>query len=332
MKFQDIYKEIKSGVYHPIYFLSGEETYFIDKLIDFIATNALDVSQRDFNQIILYGKDTSPEEVLNAAKQYPAFAERRVVIVKEVQHWRKFDLLESYLENPLESTVLVFGYMHKKLDKRTKIGKLIQKKTIFFESKKLYDNQVPAWIEKEISGKGYSISHESSRLLFEHLGNNLSTISNELEKLSVNVEHGSKITPAIIEKYIGISKDYNVFELNRAIAAKNQAKAFSIIKYFGKNPKAGPLVMMLTVMYNFFSKLFVLHHNKGLSDSDAAKVAKVSPYFFKEYKLGLSNYSLEQTELAIHLLKEYDGKSKGLGNVSLKDGALMEELIYRLMR
>src|SRR6476620_8934787 len=250
-----IVNEIKSGNIKPIYFLMGEEPYYIDKLSDYIEQNVLTEEEKGFNQTVLYGRDVSMEDIISTAKRYPMMAERQVVIVKEAQELaRTIDKLESYAENPMPSTVLVFCYKYKTLDKRKKVTKLLAKSGVVYESKKLYENQVGDWIKKVLAGKKYGIEPKASAMLVEFLGTDLSKINNELEKLQIILPKGSTITPKHIEENIGFSKDFNVFELQNALGSKNQLKAYKIAQYFADNPKDNPMVVTTSLVFSFFTK------------------------------------------------------------------------------
>ena len=332
MSFQAIKSSIEAGKIEPVYFFSGAETYFIDVLADLLQEKVLTEAERDFNQHIFYAKETPPQDVVNVARKYPVFAQRQLVMVKEAQHFKKWDAFAAYLENPVPTTVLVISHMHKALDLRTSFGKLAKKKAVFLKADKIRDYQVPEWIDEYLSHHQKTIDKRSAVLILDHLGNDLAKISNELNKLILNIGENSKVTPSHIEDYIGISKDFNAFELSAAVAKKDFAKAMSIIHYFERNPKAGPIVFILTVLYNYFSKLFQLHYNKGLSDSDAAKLIRVYESYFKDYKLGLSMYPVGKTEEIISNLATYDAKVKGIGNTgAVSPYELLKELLYKIM-
>ncbi|RZJ58763.1 MAG: DNA polymerase III subunit delta, partial [Flavobacterium sp.] len=283
-----ILNDIKQGNIRPIYFLMGEEPYYIDKLTEYIEHNILSEEEKGFNQMVLYGKDVTIEDVISNAKRYPMMAERQVVIVKEAQELsRTIEKLESYAENPQPTTVLVLAYKYKTLDKRKKVTKVLEKAGMVFESKKLYENQVGDWIKRVLSGKGYNIEPKAAAMLVEFLGNDLGKISNELDKLTIILPQGSTITPKVIEDNIGISKDYNVFELRKAIGERDQLKAYKIADYFANNPKDNPLVMTTGLVFGFFSQLLQYHGLKDKTPSNAAKILKVNPYFVKDYDVAL---------------------------------------------
>jgi DNA polymerase-3 subunit delta len=326
---ETIWKNLQAKKFEPIYFLCGEESYYIDQIEKFIEDNALEPHEKDFNFSLFYGKDADPVSVLNDAKQYPTFAEKRLVIVREAQDFKvkDWETFEKYFENPVASTILVFAHKNKTLDKRTKISKLIEKKSVFFESAKKTDEQLPAWITGYVKKKNFKISNNVAQLLAENLGNDLSRIANEVDKLSVMLLEGADITEDIIEKYIGISKEYNITEFNNAIIKRDFSKAMKMVLYFEKNPKAGPLIAILAYMYNHFSKLFALHYIK-----DAKAASAVMGWIHADVTNGLRYYSPQKTQEIIQLLCEYDAKAKGLyatNNSSNSD--LMKELVYKVM-
>lgn len=334
MTFENIIENLKNKVYHPIYFLQGEEPYYIDEISNFIAQHVLDENEKEFNQTVLYGKETNVPGILECAKRFPMMSNYQVVIIKEAQNIREKDLDENlvhYVENPLKSTILVFCYKFKKLDGRKSLGKAIGKKGVLFESKKLYDSQVPEWISGYLKKKDYRIAVKATMLLTEYLGNDLGKIANELEKLMLNVKSGNEINAAHIEQYIGISKDFNIFELQNALGTKNILKANQIISYFAKNPKDHPLVVTLFNLYSYFSKVLIYHYTVDKSNKNAAAVLKVHPYFLKDYQVAAKNFSPKKAEMAISILRDYDRKSKGVNNSSADDGELLKEMVYKIM-
>jgi DNA polymerase III subunit delta len=328
-----ITKDIKAGNLKPIYFFMGEEPYYIDKLTEFIEQNVLQEHERDFNQTILYGRDVSIEDVISNAKRFPMMADHQVVIVKEAQDLsRTIDKLESYAENPQPSTVLVFAYKYKTLDKRKKVTKVLAKAGVVFESKKLYDNQVGDWIKRVLSGQGYSIEPKAAIMLVEFLGTDLSKISNELDKLKIVLPKGHTITPKDIEDNIGISKDYNNFELRKAIGEKNQLKAYKIIDYFSQNPKDNPIVVTTSLVFSFFSQLMQYHGAKDKSPGNLAKILKVNPYFVKDYDVAFRNYPMKKVSSIISTLRDIDVKSKGVGANALSQSDLLKEMLIHIFR
>jgi len=332
MDHKQVIKDLKNKVYHPVYFLTGDETYYIDLIADYIEKNVLDQSEKDFNQTILYGKENDITTIIGAAKRYPMMANHNVVIIKEAQHLAsQLDKLENYLENPTPSTLLVFCYKYKKVDGRKAIGKLLKKKTVYFESKKLYDNQVPEWITGYLKSKRYSITPPAAMLIADFLGNDLSKIVNELEKLTINVLEGNEITPETVETNIGISKDFNNFELNKALGSKDVLKANKIIFHFSKNERDHPLVVTIGLMYSFFSNILKVHYTKDKSKNNLAAVLRISPFFVGEYEVAARNYPIRKAVKIIEYLRDYDLKSKGVNNASASNSELLKELIFKIL-
>ncbi|MDB2571936.1 DNA polymerase III subunit delta [Polaribacter sp.] len=326
-----IVSDIKKGNLKPIYFLMGEESYYIDKISDFIEETVLDEAEKGFNQQVMYGRDATIEDIVGAAKRYPMMAERQVLIVKEVQDLsRNIEKLVSYAENPQPTTVLVLNYKYKKLDKRKKLYKVIAKSGLIFESKKLYENQVSDWIRRVLSGKNYQVEPKAAQMLVEFLGTNLSKISNELEKLMLILPEGTIISPTHIEENIGISKDYNNFELRKAVGEKNVVKANRIIAYFAENPKNNPLVMTISLLNSFFTQLLLFHSLDDRSKNSVAKMLGVNPFFVDEYFLAARNYPMRKVAQVIAFLRDADIKSKGVGaNQTHKD--ILKELLFKIL-
>lgn len=328
-KAKEIVNNIKQGDIKSIYFLMGEEAYYIDAISDFIEASILSEEEKGFNQMVLYGRDVSIEDIISHAKRYPMMAERQVIIVKEAQDLVKtIENLIGYVENPQPTTVLVICYKYKTIDKRKKLYKSIAKSGVIFESKKLYENQIPEWIRRVLAGQGYTISPKAALMLVEFLGNDLGKINNELEKLQLIIKPGEKITAHDIEENIGISKDFNNFELQKAIGEKNMKKAFSIVQYFAHNSKNHPMVITVALLYSFFSKLLKYH---ALTDkADAAKVLGVSPYFIKDYQVAARNFPMKKVSAVISSIREIDMKSKGVGAANLPPGDLFKELLVKI--
>ncbi len=327
----NIVSDIKRGNTKPIYFLMGEETYYIDKISEFIEQNVLDETEKGFNQQVIYGRDSNIENIVAAAKRFPMMAEKQVIIVKEAQDLsRTIEKLESYAENPQPTTVLVVNYKYKKLDKRKKLHKTISKTGLIFESKKLYDNQVPDWIRRVLSGKEYQIVPKASQMLVDFLGTDLSKISNELEKLTSILPKQTIITDVHIEDNIGISKDFNNFELRKAVGEKNVIKANQIIKYFSENPKNNPLVMTISLLNSFFTQLLLFHGLQDKSKHSVAKSIGVNPYFVDEYFLAARNYPMRKVAQIISFLRSADMKSKGVG-ASQTHGDILKEVVFKIL-
>lgn len=326
-----IINDLKAGNIKPIYFLMGEEPYYIDKLTEYIENTILSEEEKGFNQTIIYGRDTTIEDIISNAKRYPMMAERQVVVVREAQELsRTIDKLESYAENPQPTTVLVFAYKYKTLDKRKKLVKLIAKHGVLLESKKLYDNQVGAWINKLLQGRGYSIEPKANAMLVEFLGNDLSRISNELDKLKIILPKGHTISPKDIEYNIGFSKDFNVFELQNAIGSKNQLKAYQIVQYFAENPKDNPMVVTVSLVFSFFVKILKYHGLKDKNPKTVAPILGVSPFFLKDYDVALRNYPMKKVSSIIASLRNIDVKSKGVGANALPSHDLLKEMLVSI--
>lgn len=324
--------DIKNKNLKPIYLLMGEEAYYIDKISDFIEENVLAEEEKGFNQMVLYGRDVTIEDIVSNSKRFPMMAERQVVIVKEAQDLaRTIDKLASYAENPQPSTVLVICYKYKTVDKRKAVYKKIKKTGVVFESKKLYDNQVPDWIRRTLSTKGYKIEPKASQMLVEFLGTSLSKINNELEKLKIILPEGTEITPLHIEENIGISKDYNNFELRKAIGSRNDTKAFTIVNYFGENPKDNPMIVTVSLLFNFFSQLLQLHGMNDKSPRNVASVLRVNPYFVNEYIEAARNFPMRKVSGIIATLREFDLKSKGVNSNAVPQRDLLKELLVTIL-
>ena len=326
-----IVNDIKTGNIKPIYFLMGEESYYIDKLSDYIEKKVLTEEEKGFNQTVLYGRDVTIEDIVSTAKRYPMMAERQVVIVKEAQDLlRTIDKLESYAENPMPTTVLVICYKYKSLDKRKKVTKLIAKNGVVFESKKLYENQVGDWIKRVLAGKKYTIEPKATAMLVEFLGTDLSKINNELEKLQIILPVGSVINPMHIEQNIGFSKDFNVFELRKALGERNQLKAYTIAENFAQNPKDNPMVVTTSLVFGFFIQLLKYHGLKDRNPKNVAAVIGVNPFFLKEYDVALKNYPMKKVSQIVAALRDIDVKSKGLGANALSQSDLLREMLYKI--
>lgn len=327
-----IVNNIQKGRISPLYFLMGEEPYYIDQISNFISENVLAEEERGFNQIVMYGRDTSIDEIVSNAKRYPMMAERQVIIVKEAQDLsRTIEKLVNYAESMQPTTTLVFCYKYKTLDKRKKLSKLLKKNGVLFESKRLYENQVADWIMTTMKSRNYSISPKAAQMLVEFLGIDLGKIDNELTKLQLISPEGTQITPELIEENIGISKDFNNFELRKAIGLRESFKAHRIINYFAQNPKDNPMVVTISLLFSYFSQIMQYH---GLADKSKANVAKklrVHPYFVSDYVVAARNFPMKKVSEVISLLHEADVKGKGVGaNVSQED--LLKELIVKILK
>jgi len=332
MTFEAIISELKAGKYAPVYLLHGEESFFIDKISKFIEDHVLSESEKAFNQIVMYGKEVTPGQVIDNARQFPMMAERRVVVVKEAQALAKIDQLESYVKNPSPQTVLVINHKYKKLDGRNKLAKVIKGKGIIFDSKKLYDNQIATWISKAVNGRGKAIDPAAAQIMAEYLGSDLSKISNEIDKIVVNLKDEKSISVKVIQDQVGITKDYNVFELQNALSQKNTEKVFRIVKYFSENPKSGPIVMVLASLYGYFTKVFTAtYYAKGKSDKELAALVGVSPYFVSDYKKAAKNYSVGKLVTIFAALKTADLRSKGVGARKMEHSEILRDLMIKIL-
>jgi len=331
-RINQIVSDIKQGNIKPIYFLMGEEPYYIDKISEYIEKNVLSDEEKDFNQIVLYGRDVSIEDIVSNAKRFPMMSERQVVIVKEAQDLSKtIENLLNYVENPQPSTILVVCYKYKTLDKRKKLSKIIDKKGLLFESKKLYENQVGDWIRRTLSKREYQIEPKATLMLVEFLGTDLSKINNELEKLMIVLPKSTTITAVHIEENIGISKDFNNFELRKAVGEKRIVKANQIIKYFGQNPRSNPLVMTISLLNSFFTQLLIYHSLTDKSKGNVAKALRINPFFVADYQKAATNYPMRKVSQIISLLRDADLKSKGVGAQNLPPEDILKELLYKVM-
>jgi len=309
----------------------GEEPYYIDKISDFIEENILDEAEKGFNQTVMYGRDVSIEDIIGSAKRFPMMAERQVIIIKEAQDLsRTVDKLTSYAENPQPSTVLVINYKYKKLDKRKKLYKAIDKIGLIYDSKRLYENQVSDWIRRVLGGKKYQVEPKAAQMLVEFLGTDLSKINNELEKLTTILPAGSIITPEHIEENIGISKDFNNFELRKAIGEKDVFKANQIINYFAQNPKNNPLVMTISLLNSFFTQVLMYYGLQNKSRDHVAKALGIRPFFVTDYITASKNYPMPKVAQIIALLRDADLKSKGVG-ASQSSGDILKELLFKIL-
>lgn len=324
--------DIKDRKLKPIYFLMGEEPYYIDKISDFIESVVLTEEEKGFNQTVLYGRDVAVEDIIGTAKRYPMMSDYQVVIIKEAQDLsRTIEKLAEYANNPQLTTVLVVNYKYKKIDKRKALYKSINKIGVVYESKKLYENQVADWIRRVLSPKNYTITPKAAQMLVEFLGTDLGKINNELEKLQIILPSGSQITPEIIEENIGISKDFNNFELRKAVGAKNVLKAHQIAHYFADNPKDNPMVVSVSLLFSFFSQLLHLHGLNDKSPRSVASALKINPYFVDEYITAARNYPMRKVSEVVAILHEFDVKSKGVGSNAASEGQLLKEMLVRIL-
>src|SRR5580658_5209935 len=331
MSVEKILGDWKKAKYKPIYWLEGEEEFYIDQLVNYAEHQILTAAEASFNLTVFYGRDADWTAVINACRRYPMFADRQVVLLKEAQQMRDIDKLEAYIDKPLASTVFVVAYKEKKVDRRSRLAKLIKEKAELFTTKKMYDNQLPEWTAELIRSKGHGITPKALLLLVDHIGNDLNRINNEIEKLLVNLAGRATITEDDIERYVGISKEYNVFELQDAFAKKDRVKAIRIIQYFESNPKAGPIQLILPSIYNFFSKAYMILAQPGGDEKGIAAAIGVNPYFVKDYLAAVRNYNYEGIEGGLLLLHAYNLKSIGIGSAGVEDASLLKELVVKMM-
>lgn len=331
-KYEEIISDLKKNIYKPVYFLAGEEPYYIDLITDFIEEKVLSESEKAFNQVIHYGESTSVQAIIETSRRFPMMASYQVVIIKEAQSLKKIEDLALYIEKPLTSTLLVINYKYKTVDKRTRLYKLLQSNAVYFESAKLRDYQVPAWIEGFLMKKGIRTDPGACAMLTEFLGTDLHKIANELDKLIITLPAGKPvITSDLVEKNIGISKEYNNFELQKAIGERNVLKANMIVNYFNDNQKSNPITLSIASLFSFFSKLLTYHYLVDKSKNNVASVLKVNPYFVRDYEVAASKYNTSMTIHVISLLRTYDMKSKGYGDLSSEPGELLKELIFKIL-
>jgi len=331
MTFEEITGDIKRKIYHPVYLLHGEEPYFIDAISDLIESSVLTDSEKEFNQTVIYGRDTDPGRIIDQARRFPMMSNYQVVIVKEAQNIDNIELLLPYIQKPQPTTVLVIAHKYKKVNAKTGVPKAIEKTGAVFESAKLYDNKIPAWINSQVKVQGHSIKPEACQMLAEYLGTDLSRITSELEKLVINLPEGTAIDSALIERNIGISKDYNIFELQNALGNRDVIKANRIINYFASNTKQNPAIVVVTVLYGYFMKLMIYHQLKDKSPKSAASALGVNPYFVKDFAQASQNYTFRKLRAIIGMLRDYDLRLKGVNNGSTDESELLRELIFKIL-
>ena len=330
MSHEKIIAEWKKKVFKPFYWLEGEEEYFIDKVMDFAEHNILNETETGFNLTVFYGKDAAWPDVINACRRYPMFSERQVVLLKEAQQMKDIDKLESYIENPLGSTILVVSYKEKKVDGRTKFAKMLKEKGVLLSTKKIYENQLPQWTEEIVHSHGYEISKKALMLLVDHIGNDLNRIENEIEKILVNLGKRKIINEDDIEEFIGISKEFNVFEFQNALAAKDLANCIRIVQYFEANPKAAPIQLIMPSLYSFFSKLYMIHGLNSRDEKTVAAAIGINPFFVRDYLQAVKTYSFPQVEKAILLLHQYNLRSVGVSDIGTEDASLLKEMVFKI--
>jgi len=331
MSVEKILSDWKKKSFKPVYWLEGEEDYYIDRAIDYAEHELLPENERAFNLSIFYGKDANWADVINTCRKYPMFADRQVVLLKEAQQMRDVEKLEAYIENPLQSTIFIISYKEKKLDARKKFAKLLKERGELITTRKIYEKDLPEWIREHVQSKGKAINPKAINLLAEHTGNDLARIDNEINKLLVNMGNRATINEDDIEKYIGVSKEYNVFELQTALASKNLSKAMKIIQFFEANPKAGPIQLVLPSLYSFFSKVFMVYGSGTADEKTIAVKIGVNPFFARDYITASKLYSYPEVEKVLLLLHQYNLKSIGIGSVNQEDASLLKEMLAKIL-
>jgi len=331
LSFKEISDQIKQRNFQPVYLLHGEEPYYIDTLAQLFEASVLQEHEKSFNQTILYGADVEGRQVRDMATRYPMMAPYQLIIIKEAQGLQKIEELEPYVSNPVTTTILVLCHKYKKLDLRKKLGQTIKKSGIEFESKKIYDDKLPGWIIEQLKNDHVKIKPEAASLIADHLGNDLSKISNELSKLKLHITDGKEIDLDDVHKHIGISKEYNIFEFQKAIGQKDKLKAFQIAHYFIENPKSNPIIGINIMLYSYFTKLYRLHASNESNNNTLARAIGIpSPFFVPEYKAAARNYPVRKIEEIFHYLKEYDLKAKGVNIDKLNNENLLKEMIFKI--
>lgn len=322
----------KRGVYHPIYWLEGDEPYYVDKIIDYAEKRILSESEASFNLSVFYGKDAKWVDIINACKRYPMFSERQVVILKEAQQMKDIEKLEAYIDHPLDSTVFIVGLKGKKVDGRGKLAKKLKQHSVLLTTKKLYDNELPEWTEQMIQQKGLEIQKKALQMLVAHIGNDLQRLENEVDKITVNLHSRKQISEDDIENYVGVSKEFNIFELQAALGKKDLVASMKILNYFGANPKAAPIQLVLPTLYSYFSKLYIAASSGSKDESTVAALLGLKGFFVKQYLQSLQCYSFNEIEKALLLLHHYNLKSIGISKpTETKDIDLLKELVAKLM-
>lgn len=334
---QDFIKKIKTGPIAPVYLLQGDEPYFIEIVSNALEQSLVDESMRDFDQLVIYGKDIDIPGIIANARRLPMMSPRMAVIIKEAQEvksWKREEECEAlinYLKKPSPTTVLVFVFKSKPLDKRTKLYKTFKDKATIFDCAKLKEEQIPQWISQYLKRHNHTISPDANHMLAEYLGNDLNKLSNELDKLMINCKEGEPITTKEIESNVGISKEFNVFELQKALSMRDIYKANLIANYFAANSKTNPLVLTLGALHSYFTKVFMVANAEGTGNADIAKYAGISPYFLSEYQTAARNYDNASLRMIASWIRDTDLKSKGIGNTSTSEGDLLKELVWKIL-
>lgn len=332
MDYNQIITDLKDKKYSPVYFFEGEEPFFMDRVSDYILENVLTEDEKGFNQTILYGKDLSIDSIMTASKRFPMMAERQVVVIREAQNIKNIEDLASYVEKPMQSTILVFNYKYKTIDKRKKLYKALQKNGVYLESKPLYENQIPLWISNYLKEKNLGIDPRAAQMIADFVGSDLQRIVNELEKVTISLVPGTSIMPNDVEKNIGISKDYNVFELQKALGNKDILKSNRIINYFIDNEKQNPFTLIIGNLVTFFRKILIYHSIENKNDRAlVAQKLGVNPFFINDYTNAASKYSLDKAVNIISMMREYDLRSKGARGGTAGNGELLRELVFKIL-
>ncbi len=335
---QNILDELAKGILRPLYFLQGEEPYYIDRIIDYLEENALEPSERGFNQLIIYGKDTTMGNVIVQARRFPMMAQRQLVLVKEAQEIGDLnrkegqELLEKYAANPVPSTILVFGYKYKKLDGRKSLSGVLDKKAILVNSDKFPDYKLNDWITSHLKSVGIPSSSSAVQMLADHIGNDLSRIANELEKVKLSLGPGTELTKEIIHQKIGISKEFNGFEFQNALASRNLAKALQIAEYFVANPKSTSLIQITALLFTYFTKVLQTHVHSNMADKDLASLLGVNPFFVKDYKIAKSRFTTQQILHILHQIRLADGYAKGIDAGDREEISIYQDLILQIVK
>lgn len=331
MTFEQILNSIEKREFSPLYLLHGEESFFIDKIVELIQNSVLSEQQQEFNQMLFYGKDADPQHIVSSARQYPMMAEHRVIIIKEAQQMKLLPEIAPYIENPVKSTILVVAFKGKKFDMRTAIGKTFKNKGVAFESKKLYENQVPNWIKSFTKTLDIKLTDSACNIMTALLGNDLSKIGNELEKLKITVNNESVIDVEDIKNNIGLSREFNIFELNNALGNRDIQKVFRIVDVFSTNPSQYPVVVIISTLYGFFSKILMTIENSGMKDNELSSLLKVNPFFIKDYRKAARIYSKTKLYEIFKILKDFDLRSKGVDSRSVTQMELIKEMILKIL-
>lgn len=337
MEFKEIISNIKKRNFAPVYFLHGEEPFFIDAISETLEKSVLKEEEKGFNQLIMYGKETDTSTIINNAKRFPMMSDFQLIIVREAQEIKDIDkengqeLFISYLNKPLNSTILVLCYKNKKYDSRKKLAKELLSKGVFFHSEKVKDYKLPDWIKHYVIENGFKINDQASFMLSEYIGNNLNRISNEIKKLSISLPKGSEIDQVTIQRQVGISKDYNIFELQKALAGKQSEKCHLIVNYFASNPKNNPLILSITQLFNYFIRVLYVQVNPSKSDDVIAKELGVSPFAIKEYKSATKNYPRHKLINILSFIHQADLQSKGIGFPATDEGQILRELVSKIL-